>query len=36
MNKYDDDCPCNICEYKCEDWEAHYCYDLRKWLDDGE
>lgn len=37
MNKYDDDdCPCNSCEYKCDDLEAQYCYDFRKWLDGGE
>lgn len=37
MDRYDDDdCPCNGCEYECDDWEARYCCDRCRWLGGGE
>ena len=35
MDKYDDDCPCNCCDYECDAWEARYCCDLCQWLGGG-
>ena len=35
-NDYEDDCPCNICEWDCDYWDAKYCCTLCRWKNGGE